>query len=205
VTNKAILRKMAMPREMFPVSAVLVAAVDAFPQLLILLVGSIAVGWSPDPAGIAAAVLGLSIIAVLGIALALLFSSMNVFFRDFQNIVSTFTIFTHWIVPMIYPFSKLATSGIAGTWVYKIYLANPLTIAVLLMQRAFWVGTLPTCSPGLKPRSCLEQGNPNSIGFPDLPDHLYMRGVVMLVSSFVVLGLCQLVFRRLEAKFAERL
>ena len=33
---------------------------------------------------------------------------MNVFFRDFQNIVATFQMFTHWIVPMIYPFAKLA-------------------------------------------------------------------------------------------------
>jgi ABC-2 type transport system permease protein len=205
VSNKAILRKMAMPREMFPVAAVLVAGVDAFPQLLILLVGAIAVGWSPDPAGVAAAVLGLSIIVVLGVALALLFSSMNVFFRDFQNIVSTFTIFTHWIVPMIYPFSKLATSGIANTWLYQLYLANPLTIAVLLLQRAFWVGTLPACNPGHGPRICLEHGDPNSVGFPDLPDHLYMRGVIMLLASFVVLGLCQMVFSKLEVKFAERL
>ncbi len=41
---------------------------------------------------------------MLGTALALLFSAMNVFFRDFQNIVATFQLFTHWIVPMIYPF-----------------------------------------------------------------------------------------------------
>jgi ABC-2 type transport system permease protein len=205
VSNKAILRKMAMPREMFPVGAVLVAAVDSFPQLLILLTGAFAVGWSPDPTGIAAAVLGLAIIAVLGTALALLFSAMNVFFRDFQNIVATFTIFTHWIVPMIYPFSKLATSGMANTWVYQLYLANPLTIAVLLLQRGFWVGTLPTCNLEHRPRICLEQGDPNSIGFPDLPDHLYTRGIIMLVASLVALVLCQRVFSKLEVKFAERL
>jgi ABC-type polysaccharide/polyol phosphate export permease len=205
VSNKAILRKMAMPREMFPVGAVLVAAVDAFPQLVILLIGAVAVGWSPDPAGLAAAVLGVSIIAVLGTGLALLFSSMNVFFRDFQNIVATFTIFTHWIVPMIYPFSKLATSGIANTWLYQLYLANPLTIAVLLLQRGFWVGTLPTCNPEHQPRICLENGDPSTVGFPDLPDHLYLRGLIMLAASFVVLYFCQLVFSKLEVKFAERL
>ena len=49
---------------------------------------------------------------MLGTALALLFSAMNVFFRDFQNIVATFQMFTHWIVPMIYPFAKIATSSL---------------------------------------------------------------------------------------------
>ncbi len=82
---------------------------------------------------------------MLGTALALLFSAMNVFFQDFQNIVSTFQLFTHWIVPMIYPFEKLATSSLAGTWLYYLYLSNPLTIGVLLLQRAFWVPTLPAC------------------------------------------------------------
>jgi ABC-2 type transport system permease protein len=36
--NKAIVRKMAMPREMFPVSAVIVSGIHAFPQILVLLV-----------------------------------------------------------------------------------------------------------------------------------------------------------------------
>jgi len=49
VQNKAIVRKMAMPREMFPVSSVIVSAVNSFPWLLILFVGALAVGWDPDP------------------------------------------------------------------------------------------------------------------------------------------------------------
>ena len=207
VSNKAIVRKMAMPREMFPVSAVLVAAVDGFPQLLILMVGAVSVGWTPDVNGLFAMLLGLAIITVLGTALALLFSSMNVFFRDFQNIVSTFMIFTHWIVPMIYPFSKFATSGLAGTFLYKLYLANPLTIAVLLLQRAFWVPTLPNCRPlhAHYPNICLRHGDPNSVGFPNFPEHLFMRGGIMVLASLIVLVLCQRAFTSLESKFAERL
>jgi len=204
VKNKAIVRKMAMPREMFPVATVIVSAVNSFPQLLILFIGSVAVGWKPDLEGLFAALLGFSIITVLGTALALLFAAMNVFFRDFQNIVSTFTIFTHWIVPMIYPFSKFAKSGLAATAFYAVYLANPLTIGVLLMQRAFWVPTLPTCVPG-GPQICLQDGDPSSVGFPDLPRHLFLLGWGMLGASLVILVLCQIAFSRLETKFAERL
>ena len=125
-----------MPREMFPVaSAMLVSAINSFPQLLILLGRCAGRRLEPRPVGLLAGFLGFAIITVLGTALALLFSPMNVFFRDFQNIVATFPLFIHWIVPMIYPFSKLATSSLAGTWLYKLYLSNPLTIAVLLLQR----------------------------------------------------------------------
>jgi ABC-2 type transport system permease protein len=190
VRNKAIVRKMAMPREMFPVAAVIVSAIHTFPQLLILFVGAIATGWSPDLAGILAGLLGAAIITVFGTALALLFSAANVFFRDFQNIVATFTIFTHWAVPMIYPFQKLMDSSMGGTWIEQVYLANPLAEAVLLMQRCFWVPTSP---------------DPAATARADMPADLWTRGLIMLGVTFVVLGLCQWVFSRLEGKFAERL
>ncbi len=203
--NKAIVRKMAMPREMFPVASVIVSAINSFPQVLILFIGAVVVGWKPDPGGILAAFLGLAIITVLGTALALLFSAMNVFFRDFQNIVATLQMFTHWIVPMIYPFSKIAESSIAGTWLYYLYLANPLTIGVLLLQRAFWVPTIPACGPDATTEVCLPGGDPSALGFPSLPEHLFLLGWGMLAASLVILVLCQIAFSKLEGKFAERL
>jgi ABC-2 type transport system permease protein len=202
VKNKAIVRKMAMPREMFPVSAVIVSAINTFPQLLILFVAAVAVGWRPDPVGLLAGVLGIAIITVLGTALALLFAGMNVFFRDFQNIVATFTLFTHWIVPMIYPFERLATSGLASNSLfYAAYLSNPLTIAVLLLQRAVWIPTTLGKGSGANHFP----SNVNDIGFPILPHHYMLLGWVSLMVSGVILVLCQLAFQRLEGKFAERL
>jgi ABC-type polysaccharide/polyol phosphate export permease len=202
VKNKAIVRKMAMPREMFPVSAVIVSAINTFPQLLILFVASVAVGWRPDPVGLLAGVLAIAIITVLGTALALLFAGMNVFFRDFQNIVATFTLFTHWIVPMIYPFERLATSGLAGNSLfYAAYLSNPLTIAVLLLQRAVWIPTTLGKGSGAN----RFPSNVSDIGFPILPHHYMLLGWVSLLVSCIILVLCQLAFQRLEGKFAERL
>ena len=201
VRNKALVRKMAMPREMFPVSSCIVSAINSFPQLLILFVACLAVGWSPDVEAIAAGVLGILIVTVLGIALALLFSAMNVFFRDFQNIVSTFQLFIHWIVPMIYPFARLATSGLASGWFYPLYMSNPLTVAVLLIQRCFWVPTSLGQGTGAThiPRHI------SKVGFPIMPHHLMLLGVLMLAVSLGILLVCQLAFRRLEGRFAERL
>jgi len=202
VRNKAIVRKMAMPREMFPVSAVIVSGINTFPQLLILFVGAVAVGWDPDPGAVLAAVLGIAIITVFGTALALLFAGMNVFFRDFQSVVATFSLVTTWIVPMIYPFEKLATSGLGGNPVfYNLYLSNPLTVGVLLLQRAFWLPTaLGKGRPGKEFPASIDD-----IGFPYMPHHLFLLGWGMLLASLVVLVLCQRAFRRLEGKFAERL
>ncbi|NUR09759.1 MAG: ABC transporter permease [Nocardioidaceae bacterium] len=200
VRNRSLVRKMAMPREMFPVSSCIVSAINSFPQLLILFVACVAVGWSPDAEAILAGILGIAIVTVLGVALALLFSAMNVFFRDFQNIVATFQLFTHWIVPMIYPYSKLAESSLGSGWFYYLYMSNPLTVAVLLVERCFWVPT--ALGQGTDPKIPADQ---SQVGFPVMPDHLMSLGWFMLFASLVILVLCQLAFRRLEGKFAERL
>ena len=189
--NKAIVRKMAMPREMFPVSAVIVSAIHAFPQMLILLVASFAVGWDPSIADLGAGLLGFAILSLFCTGLALVFSAFNVYFRDFGQFVALLTIFTHWAVPMIYPYSKVATSSLAdGPWL-DLYLANPLTEAVLLLQKCFWE---PTCA-----------GDAKCTGPDAMPPHLFERGFIMLAVGAVFLLVCQLVFARLEGKFAERL
>jgi ABC-2 type transport system permease protein len=113
-----------------------------------------------------------------------------VFFRDFQNIVATLTIFTHWAVPMIYPFAKLKESSMGGTWIEQVYLLNPLSEAVLLMQRCFWIPTTPPEQDWLT---------------RDMPADLFTRGLIMLGVSVLVLLACQRLFARLEGSFAERL
>ena len=189
VKNRALVQKMSLPREMFPVSAMVVSAYHTFPQIVILLGGALLTGWAPDPAGLGAGLLGAAIIASFGMALALLFSAANVFFRDFENIVETFTVFVTWSVPMIYPFA-LVKDRFGGTLVESIYLANPVAEAVLLFQRCFWLETT---------------SDPAATLADNFPDDLFARGGVMLVVCILFLGFAQWVFSRLEGKFAERL
>jgi ABC-2 type transport system permease protein len=190
VRNRTLVKKMALPREMFPVSAMLVSLYHTVPQVVILTVSSTLVGWTPTFEAFLGAILGFLIIGTFGMSLGLLFAGANVFFRDFQNVVGTLTQFIHYAVPMIYPFSKLATSSFGGTWVETLYLANPIAEAVLLMQNFFWVATTP---------------NPAETAVTDLPDHLYTRGLIELAVCLVILGLSQMAFTRFENKFAERL
>ncbi len=191
VRNRAIIQKMAMPKEMFPVASMLVSAFHVIPGLVILAVASLAVGWTPDPVGVAAGLLGFAIVAVLGTALALLFSAANVFFRDFGNIVSTLTLLVTFSCPMIYPYSMVEDRfSELATWAPDVYLLNPMAEAVLLIQRCFWVGTTD---------------DPQQTMAEDLPNHLFLIGFGHLAAALVVLVVAQLVFSRLENKFAERL
>jgi ABC-2 type transport system permease protein len=187
VRNSSIIKKMAVPREMFPTASMIVSAYHTIPGMVILVGAILIVGWSPDPVGFAAGLLGFLIFTVLGTALALLFSAANVFARDFSNVVQTLNQFVQFSVPMIYPFS-LVQDKFADFAPY--YLLNPLAEAVLLMQRCFWVTTTD---------------DPAASVVTEMPDHLFAIGFAHLGGALVVLVIAQLVFIRLEKKFPERL
>jgi ABC-2 type transport system permease protein len=188
VRNKQIINRLPLPRELFPVSSMMVSLYHTFPQMVILLGAVLVTGWDPTWYDLAAGLMGFVTIAVFGMALALMFSAANVFFRDFQNIVATFTIFVTWSVPMIYPYDRI--EGLfAGTWAEQVYLANPIANSVILFQQLFWVPTVGPEDP-----------------YPALqPDDLLTRGSIILVACIIFLGIAQVVFTRLEGKFAERL
>ena len=187
VRNKALIRKMSLPKEMFPVASMLVSLYHVAPQVLILVVACVPLGWTPDVVGLFAFVLALGIIMLLGTALALLFSVANVYFRDFSSAVAILTNFVRFSVPMIYPYTLVEERFGA---LAQYYLYNPLAEAVLLVQRAFWVGTTE---------------DPVQTAATELPDHLFTRGLVMLAISAVALVVAQVVFRALEDKIPERL
>lgn len=187
VRNKSIVVKLPMPREMFPVASMLVSLFHVFPQLVILVIACLCYGWTPDLGGLAALLLALVTAMLLGTAGALLFSAANVFFRDFSSLVSIIQMFIRFSVPMIYPYSLVDHRfGSAAQY----YLWNPLADCVLLVQRAFWVGTTD---------------HPAETARTDLPADLFSWGLLMFGVGVVLLVLGQLVFSRLESKIPERL
>jgi ABC-2 type transport system permease protein len=190
VSNRNLIEKLPMPRELFPVATMLVAFWHTVPMLVITIFASVLLGWTPDPVGLVAAVMGILIVGVLGLALALVFSVANVFFRDFSKVTQTLTQFTTFSVPMIYPYSMVAERFESVPWVADLYMLNPIAEAVLLMQRCFW---LPLTN------------DPETAKVEAFPADLWSRGVIMLVLSFVALGLAQIWFTRLERRVPERL
>ncbi len=187
VANSALVRKILLPREMFPVASVLVSGVHLIPQTAILVVGAILLGWSPDPLGLLAGLLGLLIVATLVTGVGLLTSTANVYFRDTRNLVDVINLFVFWSSPTIYSWTQVRDSAALRNypWLDDIYLANPVTIAMSLLRRGFWY--------------------PSTDGSLPLPPDLWLRGGIALLVSLVVLGIGQLVFRRFEGRFAQEL
>ncbi len=194
VRNSSIVTRMPLPREMFPVATMLTSLYHMGPQLVILTVACLFVGWTPDPMGMVAFLMAVVMIMLLGTAAALMFSVANVFLRDFGNIVNVMQLFVRFSVPMIYPYSMVAERfdfEILGRPASDFYLLNPLAEAVLLMQRAFWVGTHP-------------DGIDHAIA-TELPPNLMTLGLVFIGVSLVLLVIAQLTFTKFEKRIPERL
>lgn len=183
VDNAALIKKIYLPRELFPVSSTLVALVNFLPQVLVLGVVCLFVGWSPTIVQILGVLLGLAIIVVLAMGLSLLFGSVNVSFRDAQNFVELIVLVATWASPVLYQTALVAQ--VLPEWLMVIYQLNPLTAAVELLHAGFWM--------------------PTTGGAGVLPDNLMLYGFLALLISLAILAFGQFVFRKLERRFAQDL
>ncbi|MGN6332334.1 MAG: ABC transporter permease [Motilibacteraceae bacterium] len=184
VWNAPLVKKIYLPRELFPVSSLCVAGVHLVPQLVVLLVGALVVGWVPTVPAVVAAVLALAISATTALGLGLLMAAVNVSFRDIENIVDLLLLVLTWASPVLYPWTAVRDALGDGA-LLQLYLANPLTIAVQLVQRAFWATDAERAA--------------------SLVPHLWERGLAALLLGCGLLALGQLVFSRLEGRFAQEL
>ncbi|MFI6514769.1 ABC transporter permease [Spirillospora sp. NPDC050679] len=181
--NAPLVRKVFLPRELFPSASLLVSLVHFVPGVLILSTGALVYGWRPSFAAVGAGLLGLAIVLVLGYGLGLLCAAVNVFFRDLEQAVDVSIMVVTWSVPMIYPWTHVREH--APGWLFEVYLANPLVSAVSLFQRAFWY--------------------PGTDGTFAFPPHLYARSLVALAVSVAVLVIGRAVFARTQKRFGQEL
>lgn len=183
VDNAHLVRKIYMPRELFPVSAVFVSFVHFLPQAAVLILAAILFGWLPTLASIGAAILAILLAGFAALGLGLFFGSLNVAFRDAQNIVDLILMVAIWASPVLYPWEMVAAQ--LPEWAMWIYQCNPITAAVELMHLAFW--------------------DPISPNAHAMPENFWTT--VGIASAITLMGvvLGQLVFRKIEPRFAQDL
>jgi ABC-2 type transport system permease protein len=184
VANGGLIKKIYLPRELFPVASVWVAAVHFFPQLAVLLIACFFTGWQPSLLQLFVAVLAFLLVALLAVGLGLLFGAANVYFRDAENLVDLLLMVATWASPVLYVWTQVrAALGPTFAFVYQM---NPLTIAVEVFHFAFWF--------------------PTTKGTAELPPNLLTIWLPagLLVAVLVVMA-GQLTFRRLEGRFAQEL
>lgn len=187
VANRNLVKKLPMPRELFPVAAALVSLYQVMPAVIILIFVDVLTGWRPDMATLVGSALALGIVLFLGLAVSLMFAVANVYFRDFGSVVGILNHFVRFGVPMIWAYSMIGQKyGNFGH--YFIY--NPLFDAVVLMQRAFWVGATP---------------NPAQTLHKEFPPGLWVHSLVSLGIAAAILVVAQLIFTKLDTRIPERL
>jgi ABC-2 type transport system permease protein len=181
VANSGLIKKVYVPREVFPFSVVGSAAFNFSIQVLILTAFTAVRGQFPTGTRWLYAVLGLAVLVTFGTALALLLAALNVYLRDIQYLIEIAIMILFWASPVVYSWALV--SGELSPALQQLYLANPMTLVVIAFQQTFWVAG---------------DGQPVP---PDLVEHL----TVALLVSIVLLWVCQRVFARLQSNFAQEL
>ena len=186
VANSGLVKKVYLPREVFPLATIGSALFNFVIQLAILaaaLLFDATVGTGSLPGGLRLLDLPLrfALILVFATALALLLSAVNVYLRDVNYLVEVSLMVLFWASPIVYSW-ELVSPKLNG-WMTEFYLANPITLATLGFQKAVWVAG---------------DGKP-------FPPNLELRLGVSLGVCVVLLWVCQRVFTRLQGNFAQEL
>lgn len=181
--NAGLINKIFLPREMFPLVSVMVSTRHFLPQVAVLVVIAVAYGWTPTWAALGAALAGFTIVALFLVGLGLLFSTLNVYYRDAEQIIEIVTMVAFWSAPIMYPWTFLR-DVVGEGWLLTLYLSNPLTVAVNYFHEAFWAPTSDV-----------------PIEFPDLS----VAGPIAIVIVVVTLVVGQVLFSRLQGRFASEL
>ncbi|SJN30434.1 O-antigen export system permease protein [Microbacterium esteraromaticum] len=188
VDNRALVKKIYLPRELFPIASIIIAFVHFLPQVAILLIVCLVVGWQPTMMGLAGVVLGIVIIQIFSLGLGLFFGAMNVRFRDAQNFVELIRMFSTWTSPVLYPWILVQGALSNHDWLFTLYTWNPLTVAVELFHQGFWAPTTGT-------------GDTTDSIMPDFG--VALLAALVLCAAMLVIG--QTTFRRFERSFAQDL
>lgn len=185
VANSGLVKKVYVPREVFPLAAVGASLFNFVVQFGILVLATVVLGQVPLHAELAYLPLSIGIIITFATAIALVLSALNVYLRDVQHLVEILLLILFWASPIVYSVG-FVHSAIGGTWLEQIYLANPVTLAVLGMQKAMWIAG---------------SADPAQYWPPDLAVHM----LIALVVGVLLLWVAQRIFSRLQSNFAQEL
>ncbi|MEX1047544.1 MAG: ABC transporter permease [Actinomycetota bacterium] len=148
ITNAPIIRKIYMPREIFPASSVLSSGVDFGVSTVILFGMLIAYGFSPQVEWIAYPLI-LLILTMFSLAVTLVFSAVTVYFRDTRYGIPLLLQIALFATPVAYPLAKMIGpegvlhGSLADAYVYL----NPLAPIMDGFRRILAHGEWPLWGP----------------------------------------------------------
>ena len=197
VGNANLVRKVRFPRVVLPLASVGFAGVHLVLQLLVFFVFLVVLYRDAFGPQLWLLVPALAVAVVFTVAMSLLASSLNVRYRDVQHLLEIALLAWFWLTPIVYPVTvvrnELAGAGLL--WMFKFYMANPMTAVVVAAQRAIYVYPVVTGN-----NHELVQVLPDG-GYGFYVQWLAVAGAV----SLALLAIGRWTFRRLQDDFAEEL
>lgn len=182
ITNAGLIKKVYLPREIFPLATVGSAGFNFIIQFAVLVAATLVLGQAPLHWDFFLVFLALAALLILAFSVGLMLSALNVYLRDIQHLVEVVLLVLFWASPIVYSYGFVNTA-IGGGLLEEIYLANPLTVIVLAFQKGMWIA-----------------------GSEQLwPAFLELRLVAISVGGLLLLWVAQRVFARLEGNFAQEL
>lgn len=182
VGNSGLIKKIYLPREIFPLASVGSALFNFLIQFGILVIATLVLRKFPIHPGIFYLIPAFLLILVYGTAFAILLSAANVYLRDIQYLVEVGLMILMWASPIVYPWHTVQ-AALGNGVLLNIYTDNPITLAVLGFQKAMWVSgdTQPS------------------------PEWLLPRMLIAIVIGLIMLVGFQRAFARLQGNFAQEL
>lgn len=188
VSNAALVKKVYLPREIYPLSGVGGALFNFAVQLLVLVAAILIISSFPVDAHLLLAPFAIVTLIVFATSVGLVLSAANVYLRDTEHLVEIALVVLFWASPIVYSYT-FVHDILQGSWLEQLYLANPVTIVIIAMQQALWAA-------GDTATGAMAQVWP-----PDLE----LRLLIVFAVSLVLAWLAQRIFARLQGNFAQEL
>ena len=136
VGNKDLIKKVYFPRIVLPISVVMSGLINLLFGFIIVILALLITG-----VGITAAIIYLPVVTIVAFVMtlgfSLLFSSLNVFFRDLEHILGIVTMAWFYFTPVLFSVDMIPPSFM------KVFFLNPMTPIILSFRDVLYYGQAP--------------------------------------------------------------